>query len=98
MDGTRECGRVRAAAEGGDLPGDRRQKGPRDRGIQLFRGPVYDGEVEFVTIMRFDSREAVKRFSGQDLERAYVPPKAREVLARFEERSGHYEIKENIDY
>jgi len=48
--------------------------------------------------MRFDSREAVKRFSGQDLERAYVPPKAREVLARFEERSGHYEIKENIDY
>ena len=68
------------------------------RGIQLFRGPIEDGEVEFVTIMRFDSWEAVKRFSGEDHERAYVPAKAREVLARFDERSQHYEIKESLDY
>jgi heme-degrading monooxygenase HmoA len=67
-------------------------------GIQLFRGPIEDGEVEFVTIMRFDSWEAVKRFSGEDYERAYVPPKARELLARFDERSQHYEIKESLDY
>jgi heme-degrading monooxygenase HmoA len=66
--------------------------------IQLFRGPIEDGEVEFVTIMRFDSWEAVKRFSGEDYERAYVPPKAREILARFDERSQHYEIKESLDY
>lgn len=68
------------------------------RGIQLFRRPIEDGEVEFVTIMRFDSWEAVKRFSGEDHERAYVPAKAREVLARFDERSQHYEIKESLDY
>ena len=35
-------------------------------GIQLFRRPVDGGEEEFVTIMRFDSWEAVLRFSGQD--------------------------------
>ena len=67
-------------------------------GIQLFRGPVRDGEVEFVTIMRFDSWDAVKRFSGEDYERAYVPAKAREVLARFDERSRHYEIRESLEY
>jgi hypothetical protein len=60
---------------------------PGYRGIQLFRRPVDDGEVQFVTIMWFDSWEAVRRFSGKDYERAYVPPKAREVLARFDERS-----------
>ena len=68
------------------------------RGIQLFRRPIDNGEVEFVTIMWFDSWEAVKRFSGEDYERAYVPAKARDVLARFDERSQHYEIKERLDY
>jgi heme-degrading monooxygenase HmoA len=67
------------------------------RGIQLFRRPSAE-EEEFVTIMWFDSWEAVKQFSGDDYERAYVPPKAREVLARFDERSQHYEIKERLDY
>jgi hypothetical protein len=54
---------------------------PSYKGIQLFRRPIENEEVEFVTIMWFDSWEAVKRFSGEDYERAYVPPKAREVLA-----------------
>jgi len=40
----------------------------------------------------------VKWFSGEDYERAYVPPQAREVLARFDERSQHYEIRESLDY
>ncbi len=68
------------------------------RGIQLFRGPVEDDEVEFITIMWFDSLDAVKQFAGEDYERAYVPPVAREVLARFDERSQHYEIRERLEY
>ena len=48
--------------------------------------------------MSFDSWDAVKRFSGEDYGRAYVPPKAREVLARFDERSQHYEIRESLLY
>ena len=67
------------------------------RGIQLFRRPL-NGEVEFITIMRFDSWETVKQFAGEDYETAYVPPKAREVLSRFDERSQHYEIREQISY
>jgi len=80
------------------FPGIADKEVPGYRGIQLFRGPLEGGEVEFVTIMRFDSWEAVKRFSGEDYERAYVPQKAREVLARFDERSRHYEIRESLEY
>lgn len=63
------------------------------RGIQLLRRPVGD-EVEFATIMWFDSLEAVKAFAGADYETAYVPEKARRVLARFDARSQHYELRE----
>lgn len=68
------------------------------KGIQLFRRPLDDEEVEFITIMWFDSLNAVKQFAGEDYERAYVPPKAREVLARFDVRSQHYEIRERLEY
>jgi heme-degrading monooxygenase HmoA len=68
------------------------------KGIQLLRRPLNNDEVEFVTIMQFDSWDAVKEFAGEDYERAYVPAAAREVLARFDERSQHYEIKESLEY
>jgi heme-degrading monooxygenase HmoA len=74
------------------------KKVPGYKGIQLFRRPLDGEEVEFVTIMWFDSWDAVKQFGGEDYERAYVPPAAREVLARFDERSQHYEIKESLEY
>ena len=67
------------------------------RGIQLLRRPLSD-EVEFITIMQFDSLEAVKKFVGEDYEKSYVPDKARNVLSRHDERSQHYEIKESITY
>lgn len=62
------------------------------RGIQLLRREL-DIEVEFVTIMWFDTLDAVRAFAGEDYEVAVVPPKARELLARFDERSQHYEVK-----
>jgi antibiotic biosynthesis monooxygenase (ABM) superfamily enzyme len=67
------------------------------RGIRLMRR-MHENEVEFITMMEFDSWEAVKQFAGEDYERAYVPPKAREVLAHFDERSQPYELRENIKY
>jgi heme-degrading monooxygenase HmoA len=63
--------------------------------IQLFRREMAD-ETEFITIMWFDSIEAVKRFAGEDYEAAVVPPKARELLVRFDERSRHYEVRERL--
>ncbi len=65
---------------------------PGYRGIQLFRRSL-GHEVEFVTIMWFDSLEAVRVFAGEDYEVAVVPPKARALLAHFDARSQHYEVK-----
>ena len=44
-------------------------------GLELFRRPV-DGDVEFMTLMRFASWEAVKAFAGPDWEVSVVrrPP------------------------
>jgi hypothetical protein len=50
-------------------------------------------EVEFVKVMMFDSLDAVREFAGTDFEEAVVPPKARAVLSRFDERSQHYQVK-----
>jgi len=62
------------------------------KSIQLHRRDVGD-EVEFVTIMLFDSLAAVREFAGEDYEIAVVPPKARAVLSHFDERSQHYEVR-----
>jgi heme-degrading monooxygenase HmoA len=70
--------------------------GRRIRGfknIQLLRRKA-GKEVEFVTIMQFDSLDAVREFAGEDYEAAVVPAKARAVLSRFDHRSQHYEIRE----
>ena len=79
------------------LPGIAAMKVPGYRNIQVFRRPV-GNEVEFITIMRFDTLEAVKLFVGEDYERAHVPPHARQVLARFDQRSQHYDIVEELNY
>jgi len=61
-------------------------------GIDLLRR---DGrsETEFVTMMWFDSLDSVIGFAGPDYEVAVVPPPARALLSRFDERSVHYEVR-----
>ncbi len=80
------------------IPGIAAKKVSGYKEIQLFRRPIDSSEVEFITIMWFDSWESVKEFAGEDYEKAYVPLKAHEVLSRFDERSQHYEIKERVEY
>ena len=67
------------------------------RGIRLMRR-LHEAEVEFITMMEFDSLEAVKKFAGEDYGHGVVPAKAREVLSHFDERSQHYEIRERLNY
>ena len=64
-------------------------------GIELLRRSL-DTEVEFISIMSFDSIAAVRVFAGDDYEAAVVPPKARALLKRFDERSQHYEIRADV--
>ncbi len=63
------------------------------RGIHLLRRDVPEG-VEFITIMWFDSLDAVREFAGKDYEASVVPAAARKVLSKFDERSAHYDVIE----
>lgn len=80
------------------FPGIAAKGVPGYRGIRLLRRDLGENtrEVEFVTLMWFDSWEAVREFAGDDPEAAYVPASARRVLARFDERSQHYDLRERI--
>lgn len=79
------------------LPGIAAKKIPEYRSIQVLRRILGD-EVEFITVMWFDSLENVRAFTGDDYEVAHVPPEARRVLKRFDERSQHYELVEEHQY
>jgi antibiotic biosynthesis monooxygenase (ABM) superfamily enzyme len=68
---------------------------PGFREIQLFRRDL-GAEIEFITVMWFETLEAVRTFAGPDYEAAVVPPKARALLSRFDARSQHYEVRERL--
>jgi hypothetical protein len=51
-----------------------------------------ESETEFVTLALFEDSQAVRRFAGGDYQSGVVPIEARQLLARFDERSKHYEI------
>ncbi len=61
-------------------------------GIRLLRRSVGD-EVEFVTIMEFDSIDAIREFAGDEYENSVVPPAAQLLLNRYDDTSQHYEIR-----
>lgn len=65
--------------------------------IELFRRDLQD-EVEFVTIMTFESLQNVIDFQGEDYTRCYVPDSAQKVLKHWDSHSAHYEAIEQRIY
>ena len=61
------------------------------KGIQLLRREM-ESETEFITVMWFDSIDAVKKFAGEEFEKAVVPDKAQKVLSHFDKTSQHYNV------
>jgi heme-degrading monooxygenase HmoA len=59
--------------------------------IDLMRRET-ENEVEFTTLMWFDSLDAVRRFVGEDYSVSHVPARARAVLKRFDERVVHCDV------
>lgn len=73
------------------IPGIEAKQIPGYRGFEVLRRPL-DKEMEFVTIITFDSLESVVSFVGEDYSRAYVPDVAQEVLSRWDLTCAHYEV------
>jgi len=79
------------------IPGIEAKQIPGYRQIELWRREHGD-EVEFVTVMTFDSLQSVIDFQGEYYERAYVPDAAQKVLNRWDDLSAHYETRETRNY
>jgi heme-degrading monooxygenase HmoA len=70
------------------------------RGARVLRREA-DGDdalVEFVTVLRFEDLDAVRAFAGEEYREAHVPPAARRVLARYDDRARHYEVREEREH
>ena len=50
--------------------------------------------IEFLIITRWDSMDALARFSGSDPEAAVVPAKAAEMMVEYDRRATHFEVVE----
>jgi heme-degrading monooxygenase HmoA len=60
-------------------------------GATVLRRSGAGEEVEFMTLTRFESLEAIRAFAGDDYEAAHVAPRARELLSRFDVRCQHFQ-------
>ena len=65
--------------------------------IRLLKRP-HDTEVEFITIMLFESIADIKKFAGEDYEKAFVPEVAQAILKRYDKVVQHYEVRHELTY
>ena len=49
-------------------------------------------EVEFITILLWDSIDSIRAVSGEDYKTAVIPEERRKYLAHFDAKAMHYEV------
>jgi hypothetical protein len=64
---------------------------PGHRGAYLVRREVAD-RTEFLAVTFWESREAIEGFAGPNIDMATVEPKARAILAEFDDFARHYQV------
>jgi len=63
----------------------------RNARVVLLRRDL-GAEVEFITVMFFDSLDAIKAVAGPDYETSIIPEERRKYLSRHDAKAAHYEI------
>lgn len=71
------------------LPGISQKQGYR--GSYLLRRDA-GSEIEFITILFFDSLDDIKAITGPDYETAVVPEARKPHLSRYDTKAVHYEV------
>jgi heme-degrading monooxygenase HmoA len=64
---------------------------PGNRGVFVLRRITRD-RAEFTFISLWDSFEAIRRFAGEDYEKAHYYPEDRDFLVELEPFVDHYEV------
>jgi antibiotic biosynthesis monooxygenase (ABM) superfamily enzyme len=65
---------------------------PGYKGAEVFVREAENNEMEFITLLRFETLDAVKAFAGKNYETPVIPPECKKLLKRHSEKSRHYEI------
>jgi heme-degrading monooxygenase HmoA len=65
---------------------------PGNLGAHLMRRDLGDGRTEVVTLSFWESMDAVRRFAGDDPERAVLYPGDEDYLLETETAIAHYEV------
>lgn len=92
LDFAGERGEIREAPARRSSARDRARTIPGYKGAELFVREAGNDEVEFITLLRFDTFDAVKTFAGRDYETPVIPPECKRLLRRHRERSRHYRV------
>jgi len=71
------------------LPGLSKVKG--FLGSYLLRRDL-GGEIEFITVILWDSLDSIRAVAGPDYETAVIPEERRKHLARWDDKGAHYEV------
>jgi len=71
-------------------PGIEAKNIPGYRSLELMSRDLGE-EIEFMTVMTFDSLDNIGGLQGADYERAYVPDVAQAVLKRWDQTCLHFE-------
>ena len=71
------------------LPGVSKVKGYK--GSYLLRREN-GKEVEFITILLWESLDAIRAFAGPDFEASIIPEERRQYLSKHDTKAQHYEV------
>jgi heme-degrading monooxygenase HmoA len=65
---------------------------PGNRGAHMLTRDLDDGRTEIVTLSFWESREVIRGFAGDDIERAVLYPEDDRYLVDRETTVTHYEV------
>ena len=79
------------------IPGIEAKNIPGLRKFEILRIELEE-EIEFLTIITFDSLQDVIAFQGENYHKSYVPDSAQRVLKRWDPEARHYDLVETRSY
>ena len=69
---------------------------PGNRGAHMLRRDE-DGRTEFITLSFWDSRDAIRAFAGDDIEKAVLYPGDEQYLIESDPLVKHYDMTDTIE-